>query len=114
MRDDEYEPNRFLGFPVRTGPQARKDEKPQAGEDDEYEPNRFLGFPVRTGPQARKDQKPQAGEDTEPRRVMGFPVDLFSDREWLGALAHPVRDYQRWRRRRARSGTGEDEPRGGR
>jgi hypothetical protein len=114
MRDDEYEPNRFLGFPVRTGPQARKDEKPQAGEDDEYEPNRFLGFPVRTGPQARKDRKPQAGKDTEPRRVMGFPVDSFSDRDWLGALAHPVRDYQRWRRRRARSGTGEDEPNGGR
>jgi hypothetical protein len=112
MRDDEYEPNRFLGFPVRTGPQARKDEKPQAGEDSEYEPNRFLGFPVRTGPQARKDDKPQAGVDPEPRRVMGFPVDLFRDREWLAALAHPVRDFRRWQRRRAPSGTAEDEPRG--
>jgi hypothetical protein len=105
MRDDEYEPNRFLGFPVPPGPQARKDGKPQAGNDDEYEPNRFLGFPVRTGPQASKDEEPQ--------RVMGFPVDSFSDRDWLAALTHPVRDYRRWRRRRAPSGTGEDEPSGG-
>jgi hypothetical protein len=90
MRDDEYEPNRFLGFPVRTGPQAGKDEKPQAGNDAE--------------PRARAE---------EPQHVMGFPVNSFSDREWLGALAHPVRDYRRWRRRRAPSGTGEDEPSGG-
>ena len=73
MRDDEYEPNRFLGFPVRTGPQARKDERPQAGEDDDYEPNRFLGFPVRTGPRAREDQKPRAGEVIGTAARHGFP-----------------------------------------
>jgi hypothetical protein len=82
--------------------------------DDEYEPNRFLGFPVRTGPQARRDQKPQAGDHAEPRRVMGLPAGLFSDREWLAALAHPVRDFRRRQRRRAPSGAAEDKPRAGR
>jgi hypothetical protein len=61
---------------------------------DEYEPNRVLGIPW------PKDQ--QARQDREPQRVMGFPVDWFSgiDVDWLRSLAHPVRGYQRWQRRR--------------
>jgi hypothetical protein len=61
---------------------------------DRYEPNRVLGIPIRTDPHARQGEEPQ--------RVMGFPVDLFGplDRDWLESLAHPVRAYQRWIRRR--------------
>ena len=74
--------------------------------DDDYEPNRILGMPWRTGPHAR--------QDVEPQRVMGFPVDWFSgiDRDLVRSLAHPIRGYQRWLRRR-RLGpyvTEEDEP----
>jgi hypothetical protein len=71
--------------------------------DDHYEPNRFLGFPVRTGPHAKR------GEESQ--RVMGFPVDWVNwfgasdggsdrDRGQAGPLAHPVRGYKRWLRRR--------------
>jgi hypothetical protein len=33
---------------------------------------------------------------------MGFPVDTFSgiDLEWLRPLAHRIREYRRWLRRR--------------
>jgi hypothetical protein len=74
--------------------------------DDGYEPNRFLGFPVRSGPRAKRHGESQ--------RVMGFPVDWFggiapagrdgsagshgSDQVW--PLAHPIRGYKRWLRRR--------------
>jgi hypothetical protein len=100
MRDDQYEPNRFLGFPVRTGPQPRKDENPQARENEE--------------PLARKDGKPRARRVEEPQRMMGFPVDGLSsaDWPWLDTLAHPVREYRRWRRRRLGPfAADEDEPR---
>jgi hypothetical protein len=62
--------------------------------DDPYEPNRVLGFPMRTGPQARQDE--------ESPRVMGFPADGFGpvDLDWLRSLAHPIREYRRWARRR--------------
>jgi hypothetical protein len=62
--------------------------------DDRYEPNRFLGFPVRTGQRAKQDEESQ--------RVMGFPVDWFGgvDRVQVGPLAHPIRGYKRWLRRR--------------
>lgn len=62
--------------------------------DDQYEPNRFLGFPVRTGQRANQDEESQ--------RVMGFPVDGFGgvDRVQVGPLAHPIRGYKRWLRRR--------------
>jgi hypothetical protein len=62
--------------------------------DDGYEPNRFLGFPVRTGPRAKRDEESQ--------RVMGFPVDWLAgvDRVQVGPLAHPIRGYKRWLRRR--------------
>lgn len=74
---------------------------------DGYEPNRVLGIPIRTDPQARQGEEPQ--------RVMGFPVDLFGlvDRDWLGSLAHPVRVYRRWARRRRLGpyAVDDDEPR---
>jgi hypothetical protein len=61
---------------------------------DRYEPNRFLGFPVGRPPHARPGEEPQ--------RMMGMPVD------WIGpggverfrSMAHPVRTYRQWRRRR--------------
>ena len=61
------------------------------------EPQRVMGIPVRNlGPHARRGEEPQ--------RVMGFPVDSLgpgpADREWLRSLAHPVRTYKRWVRRR--------------
>jgi hypothetical protein len=69
--------------------------------DDEYEPNRVLGMPWRTGPQARQGV-PHARQGVEPQRVMGFPVDWFGavDRGWFWSMAHPVRAYRRWLRRR--------------
>ena len=74
--------------------------------DDRYEPNRVLGIPIRTDPHARQGEEPQ--------RVMGFPVDWFAaaDRDWFRSLAHPVRGYQRWVRRRRLDPyvTDEDEP----
>jgi len=62
--------------------------------DDRYEPNRFLGFPVGTGQRAKRDEESQ--------RFMGFPVDWFggADRVQVEPLAHPIRGYRRWLRRR--------------
>jgi hypothetical protein len=72
--------------------------------DDHYEPNRFLGFPVRTARPARPGQtggtqgQPRQGEESQ--RVMGFPVDWFggaaSDR--ARPLAHLIRVCKRWLR----------------
>jgi hypothetical protein len=77
---------------------------------DRYEPNRFLGFPLSKDPHARQVEEPQ--------RVMGIPVDLFSDVDLGGfrALAHPIREYRRWLRRRRLSpyATDDDEPGRGR
>ena len=46
--------------------------------------------------------------------MMGFPVDWFDgvDLDWLDSLAHPVRSYQRWLRRRRLGlyATDDDEP----
>ncbi len=72
---------------------------------DEYEPNRVLGFPVTRDPrakQAAQDRGPKPRQDREPQRMMGFPVDWFGpvDGEWVESLAHPVRTYRRWLRRR--------------
>jgi hypothetical protein len=92
---------------------------------EEYEPNRFLGFPVRTGPRTG----PQAKRHEESQRVKGIPVDWFAkvakvanggsganvgsgakvgsvadggsvDRDQVWPLAHPIRGYKRWLRRR--------------
>jgi len=62
--------------------------------DDGYEPNRILGFPVRTDQRAKRDEESQ--------RVMGFPVGGFGgvDRVQVWPLAHPIRGYKRWLRRR--------------
>lgn len=83
---------------------------------DRYEPNRFLGFPVRAKPHAGQSDEPQpyAGRSEEPQRVMGFPVDSFGsvDLDWLRSLAHPVWGYKRWVRRRRLGpyAADEDEP----
>jgi hypothetical protein len=62
--------------------------------DDEYEPNRVLGVPWTKERPARQDEEPQ--------RVMGFPVGWSGaiDLDGLRSLAHPVRGYRRWLRRR--------------
>ncbi len=87
--------------------------------DDRYEPNRVLGFPIRAGrpgPQRPegKGQQRADGPREEPQRVMGFPVDSFGpvDLDWLAPLAHPIREYRRWVRRRRLGpyATDEDEP----
>lgn len=57
------------------------------------ERNRFLGFPV--GPDPRHGER-------EEQHVMGIPADVFDDvnLDGLRWLAHPVREYRRWARRR--------------
>jgi hypothetical protein len=61
------------------------------------EPQRVLGQPI-------WDLGPHARQGEEPQRVLGFPIGSFgpspADREWLLSLAHPIRTYQRWVRRR--------------
>ena len=61
---------------------------------DNYEPNRVLGIPWTKDPNARQGEEPQ--------RVLGFPVDWFSRAggDWFWSLAHPVRGWRRWLRRR--------------
>lgn len=70
MADDRYEPNRFLGFPVRTGPQTKRDEESQ----------RVMGFPVDL--------------------FSGSGSDRRRDRDQARPLPHPIRGYKRWLRRR--------------
>jgi hypothetical protein len=73
------------------------------------ESQRVMGIPVRDlGSRGRRDREPQ--------RVMGFPIDSLgpgsAEREPLRSLAHPIRAYKQWVRRR-RLGpytTDEDEP----
>jgi hypothetical protein len=61
---------------------------------DREEPNRVFGMPRQTGPHARHGEEEQ--------RVLGVPADWFGpvDHDWLRSLAHPVRSYKRWLRRR--------------
>jgi hypothetical protein len=81
---------------------------------DQYEPNRVLGFPLRRDPNPGQGGEPQRVQAEEPQRVMGFPVDRFGrvDTGWLQSLAHPVRGWRRWLRRRRLGpyATGDDEP----
>lgn len=58
------------------------------------ERNRVLGIPMGTGPHNRQGEEQQ--------RVMGFPVDAFDgvNLDGLRSLAHPIRGYKRWARRR--------------
>jgi hypothetical protein len=73
------------------------------------EPQRVLGQPI-------LDLGPHARQDEEPQRVMGYPIDSIgpspADREWLLSLAHPIRNYKRWVRRRRLGpyATDEDKP----
>ena len=62
--------------------------------NDREERNRFLGIPIGT------DQPGRQGE--EQQHVMGFPVDAFegANLDGLRSLAHPIRGYKRWARRR--------------
>jgi hypothetical protein len=69
---------------------------------DRYEPNRFLGFPVRADPRAGPEGEPHPRQGEEPQRVMGFPVDWLGlgDGDGPGSLAEPIRKGWRWLRRR--------------
>jgi hypothetical protein len=73
---DHYEPNRFLGFPVRTGPRAKRGEESQ----------RVMGFPVDL---ANWFGGGDSGGDSS-----------GGGRDQPGPLAQPVRGYKRWLRRR--------------
>lgn len=74
--------------------------------DDHYEPNRFLGFPVRTGRTGHTDQTGHTGhharQGEESQRVMGFPVDWFGgvDRDQVRPLARAIQACKRWLRGR--------------
>jgi hypothetical protein len=73
--------------------------------NDREERNRVLGVPVGSGPRGRQSEEQQ--------RVMGFPVDVFGgvNLDGLRSLAHPIRGYKRWaRRRRLGPYASEDEP----
>lgn len=60
--------------------------------DDNYEPNRVFGMP-RSNPYARQGEEPQ--------RVMGIPTDWFGPVDpRIKSLAHPIREFRRWRLRR--------------
>ena len=58
------------------------------------ERNRVLGLPMGTGPRGRQGEEQQ--------HVMGLPADWFDSVNLggLGFLAHPIRGYKRWARRR--------------
>ena|SRR5712691_1802655 len=58
------------------------------------ERNRVLGVPIGTGPHGRQGKEQQ--------HVMGLPADLFENvnLDGLRSLAHPIRAYKRWARRR--------------
>jgi hypothetical protein len=62
--------------------------------DGQEERNRVFGMPIGTGPGGRQEE--------EPRHVMGLPADWFesADLSPLRSLAHPIRGYKRWVRRR--------------
>ncbi len=58
------------------------------------ERNRVLGLPIGPSPRGRQGEEQQ--------HVMGFPVDVFDgvNLDGLSFLAHPIREYKRWARRR--------------
>src|SRR5712664_3530004 len=62
--------------------------------NDREERNRVLGLPMGTGPRGRQGEEQQ--------HVMGLPADLFkgANLDGLSFLAHPIRAYKRWTRRR--------------
>jgi hypothetical protein len=72
---------------VANDPHRRQDEEPQSA----------FGLPI-------ADIGPHSRQDEEPQRIAGFPIDSIgptpADLEWLRSLAHPIRMYKRWARRR--------------
>ena len=58
------------------------------------ERNRVLGLPIGPSPRGRQGEEQQ--------HVMGFPADVFDgvNLDGLSFLAHPIREYKRWARRR--------------
>ena len=78
---------------------------------DREEPNRVLGFAVRTRPHAvrsERQQAPGAGRPAprggEAQRVLGFRADWLDQagRVLTPALARPLRAWQRWANRHQR------------
>ena len=61
--------------------------------DGEERP-RVLGIPIGAGTHGRQGEEQQ--------HVMGFPADAFDglNLNGLRSLAHPIRGYKRWARRR--------------
>ena len=55
-----------------------------------------------TLPRGTLAARDRAARHEEPQHVAGFPVDWFSGAgpDWLESLAHPVREFRRWLRRR--------------
>lgn len=76
------------------GEQVSKLSRGEPVTDDRQERNRVLGMPLGPGPHARQDEERQ--------HILGFPADSFGpvDRDWFLSLAHPIRTYRRWVRRR--------------
>lgn len=70
--------------------------------DDRYEPNRFLGFPVRTGPRVKRDEESQRvmGFAVDWFGSGSGSSDHHRDRDQIRPLPHPIRGYKRWLRRR--------------
>lgn len=73
------------------------------------EPQPAMGLPI-------GDIGPHSRQDEEPQRIAGFPIDSIgptpADLERLRSLAHPIRTYKRWVRRRRMGfyATDEDKP----
>jgi hypothetical protein len=70
--------------------------------NDGYEPKRVLGFPVRTGPQVKRDEESQRvmGIPVDWFSGSGSGSDHHRDRDQVRSLSHPIRGYKRWLRRR--------------
>jgi hypothetical protein len=68
--------------------------------NDGYEPKRVLGFPVRTGPQVKRDEESQRVMGIPVDWFSGSGSDHHRDRDQVRSLSHPIRGYKRWLRRR--------------
>jgi hypothetical protein len=68
--------------------------------NDRYEPNRVLGFPVRTGPRVKRDEESQRVMGLPVDLFSGSGSDHHRDRDLVWPLQHPIRGYKRWLRRR--------------
>ena len=68
--------------------------------DDHYEPNRFLGFPVRTGRAGHTGQTARQGEESQRVMGFPVDWFGGVDRDQVRPLAHPIPGCKRWLRRR--------------